>query len=134
MISFLKKTALAAVLGLGALTAVMPAASAAGMVSGIEVTQAGYRNGFQGSSGDFEQVRDRGWDNRHNRHDRWQPRRDYRGRCAPGLAVEKARRFGLRHARVVDVSPRRVVVAGARYGHQGRMVFANDRGCPTLSR
>ena len=55
-----------------------------------------------------------------------------RGRCDPGLAQEKARDFGMRRARVVDVSPRRVVVEGMRRGNYRTLVFANARGCPVI--
>ena len=44
MTSFLKNTLLAAVLGLGALTAFAPAASAANIELSVETV--GYRNGF----------------------------------------------------------------------------------------
>ena len=54
--------------------------------------------------------------------------------CRPEEAMRIARYEGLRHVRVVDISPRRVVVAGRdRYGWT-RLVFANVRGCPLISR
>lgn len=132
MTNIFKKTILAAVLGLGALTASVPAASAAGLE--VTIDTVGYRNGFL-------QVQDGGWDrDRRGGHDRdrWDRRDDRRhggnwgrrGRCSPGLAEAKARDFGMRRARVVDVSPRRVVVEGFRRGDYARMVFMNDRGCP----
>ncbi|WP_377289652.1 hypothetical protein [Rhizobium sp. SG2393] len=65
-------------------------------------------------------------------HDRWD--RDRRGRCHPGLAVEKARDYGFRRAQVVDVTPRRVVVEGRRFGDYRTISFANVRGCPVLGR
>lgn len=126
MTTFLKKTLLAAVLGLGALTASVPAASAAGLEVTVETV--GYRSGFL-------EVRD------HDRRDRWDRRHDRRrgdwgrrGRCSPNLAVAKARDFGLRRARIADISPRRVVVDGFRRGDYRRVVFANDRHCPVLRR
>ncbi|MGQ3209964.1 MAG: hypothetical protein ACT6U0_21740 [Shinella sp.] len=133
MASFLKKSILAAVLGLGALTASVPAASAAGLDVTIETV--GYRNGFL-------EVHDNGWrrDRWDRRHDRWDRRNERRhetgrrGRCSPDLAVAKARDFGVRRARVVDMSPRRVVVEGYRHGGFSRIVFVNDRGCPTMWR
>ncbi len=125
MTTLFKKTILAAVLGLGALTASVPAASAASL--SVTVDTVGYRNGFL-------QVQD--WGGRHDR-DRWDRRHDRRhgdwgrrGRCSPGLAVAKARDFGLRRARIADISPRRVVVEGFRHGGYRRMIFINDRGCP----
>lgn len=132
MTSILKKTILAAVLGLGALTASVPAASAAGL--SVTIDNVGYRNGFL-----QVQDYDGGWDGerRGRDRDRWDDRRDRRhgdwgrrGRCSPGLAIDKARDFGMRRARVVDMSPRRVVVEGFRRGEYRRMVFINDRGCP----
>ncbi len=71
-----------------------------------------------------------------NRHHRpgWGHGERRRGRCDPWLAQEKARDFGLRRARVVDVSPRRVVVEGRRHGDYRTVVFANARGCPIIGR
>jgi hypothetical protein len=141
MTNFLKKTVLAALLGLGALTAVAPAASAADIRLSIE--QVGYRNGFF-EVHDYGRDSDR-WDRRSDRRDRWDrwDRRDdrryggdwgRRGRCSPDFAVAKARDFGLRRARIADVTPRKVVVEGFRYGGYSRIVFANDRHCPVLWR
>ncbi|ANH04764.1 MULTISPECIES: hypothetical protein [Shinella] len=127
MTRFLKKSLLAAVLGLGALTATMPAASAANIELSIE--QAGYRNGFF-EIRDHDGRRDR-WD---RRHDRRQGNWGGRGRCDPRLAMVKAHDFGLRRARIADVTPRKVVVEGFRYQGYGRIVFANDRHCPVLWR
>jgi hypothetical protein len=50
------------------------------------------------------------------------------------MAEEKASRMGLRRAQVVDVSPRRVVVAGFDRRGRDRIVFANVRGCPVIRR
>ncbi len=131
MTSILKKSILAAVLGLGALTAAVPA-SAAGL--SVTIDNVGYRNGFL-----QVQDYDGGWDGqrRDRDRDRWDDRRDRRhgdwgrrGRCSPDLAIAKARDFGMRRARIVDMSPRRVVVEGFRRGDYSRMVFINDRGCP----
>lgn len=141
MKTFLTKTIVAAVLGLGALTASVPAASAAGL--SVTIDNVGYRNGFlqvQQGWGD-----DGGWDrrDRRDRGDRWDRRDDRRhgggwgrgrGRCAPGLAIEKARDFGMRRANIADMSPRRVVVEGFRRGEYTRMIFANERGCPAMWR
>lgn len=138
MTTLFKKTILAAVLGLGALAASVPAASAAGL--DVTIDTVGYRNGFlqvQGFEGDGEGWgRDGGRDRDRDRWDRRNDRRhggDWgrRGRCSPDLAVAKARDFGMRRARVVDMSPRRVVVEGFRRGDYSRMIFINDRGCPT---
>ena len=127
MTSFLKKSLLAVVLGLGALTAAMPAASAANIELSIE--PAGYRNGFY-EVHDQDWRRDR-WD---RRHDRRYGERARRGRCDLGFAVAKARDHGLRRARIADVTPRKVVVDGFRRDGYSRIVFANDRHCPILWR
>lgn len=127
MTRFLTKSLLAVVLGLGALTASMPAASAADITLSIE--KVGYRNGFYA-------VHDRD-----GRGDRWDRRHDRRagawgrgGRCDLRFAVAKARDHGLRRARVADVTGRKVVVEGFRRDGYGRIVFANDRHCPILWR
>ncbi|OLP57142.1 hypothetical protein BJF92_06320 [Rhizobium rhizosphaerae] len=60
----------------------------------------------------------------------WRPERA--GRCAPWLAEDKARAYGLRRTRVVAVTPRRVIVEGRRFGDFRRISFANVRGCPAL--
>ncbi|AJD41904.1 hypothetical protein C9413_11340 [Rhizobium sp. SEMIA 4085] len=57
----------------------------------------------------------------------------YRG-CSPVAAVRKARWTGLRDVRVVNVTPRRVVVAGRDRRGWDRMAFANVRGCPLIRR
>ena len=132
MTHFLKKTMLAALLGLGALTAVAPAASATDINLSIE--QVGYRNGFL----EIQDYGRGGWDrqDRWDRRDRWErPRnRDPAGRCSLGFAVAKARDFGMRRAQVVAVDGRKVVVEGFRRGDYSRIVFANDRHCPVLWR
>jgi hypothetical protein len=52
--------------------------------------------------------------------------------CDPRQAVSKASRMGLRRAHVVRHAPRRVAVQGYHRGHQSRIVFANQRGCPVI--
>lgn len=122
MTSLFRKTLAAAVLGFAALAAAVPAASAAGLG---QIETVGYRNGFHGGH-------QAGWDRDRRPGDRG--RWDRRSRCAPWLAVEKARGYGLRHARVARVTPRQVVVEGVRYQHHGRIAFANARNCPVLWR
>ena len=115
MTSIIRKTILAAVLGFGALAASVPAASAASLT--IEVSPVGYRSGYYGPKhGHF--VRDRG----------------YRGRCAHWLAVDKARARGIRHARVMQVTPYKVVVVGRKHRRYTRIFFANAPRCPVLWR
>ena len=54
--------------------------------------------------------------------------------CSPRHAMEVADYFGLRRARIVDVSPRRVVIDGVgRRGERTRLVLANNRGCDRLN-
>lgn len=118
MTRLLAKTVLAAVLGLSALAVSVPAASAAPVE--ILVETVGYRHGFH--------DRHHGWE--HGRHHG----REMRGHCSPRLAVEKARGYGLRHARIASVTPRHVVVEGVRFYRHGRIAFANVRHCPVLWR
>lgn len=61
----------------------------------------------------------------------WNPPRQA---CSVRLAEDKARNMGIRRARVVDVSPRRVVVAGVSRHGRDQVVFANARGCPVIRR
>lgn len=111
MIGIFAKAGMAALIALGGISATATVASA-------------------DSNGGFgiyvrDDYRGNGW----GRPDR--PRRD---RCSPGFAEEKASRMGLRRAQVVDVSPRRVVVAGFDRRGRDRVVFANERGCPVIRR
>ncbi|KVK50653.1 hypothetical protein BCY90_16630 [Agrobacterium deltaense] len=111
MFSTFAKAGLAALIALGGISFTAPAASAGSDVQFRVQVQDGYGHRP-------------GWG---------RPDRPGRG-CSPWLAEEKASRMGLRRARVVDVSPRRVVVAGFnRYGRD-RVVFANERGCPVIRR
>lgn len=54
--------------------------------------------------------------------------------CSPVQAVRKARFSGLRNARIVSITPRRIVVAGRDRRGWDRMTFANVRGCPVIRR
>jgi hypothetical protein len=54
------------------------------------------------------------------------------GRCAPGLALQKAANRGLNRVAIQSVGPNRVVVSGKTRGLWAKMVFANVRGCPRL--
>lgn len=121
------KLALAGVIGISALGTLSAPAAADTIRLGIEsggIVDVQYR-GHYGDERDWGRDRDRhrpGWG-----HDR-------RGRCSPGLAQDKARDFGLRRARVVDVSQRRVVVEGRRHGDYRTIAFANVPGCPIIRR
>ncbi|PDT10655.1 hypothetical protein [Rhizobium sp. M1] len=54
--------------------------------------------------------------------------------CDPRLAEDLARDYGLRRARVVDITPRRVIVQGWTRRGPDEMSFGNVRGCPPLRR
>ncbi|XUY25951.1 hypothetical protein RMR21_010095 [Agrobacterium sp. rho-8.1] len=110
MISTFAKVGVAALLAISGLSAAASTASAQDVRYGLHV-QDGPRHG--GNWGRPDRGRDR---------------------CAPWLAEEKASRMGLRRVRVVDVSPRRVVVAGFDRQGRDRVVFANVRGCPVVRR
>lgn len=117
MPDFFKKSIAAVALTIAGLTSLAPAASASGLEARIETV--GYRDGYYGRSPE--------------RHHRFDDRRG-RGRCAPWLAVEKARDYGVRGPRIADVSHRRVVVEGWRHHRYTRIAFANVARCPTLWR
>jgi hypothetical protein len=122
------KLAAVAFIGLSGLGATAATASADTLTFGIHsgVVDVQYRdNDRRGDERDWGR-------NRHNRPGWGHGER--RGRCAPWLAQDKARAFGLRRAQVVDVSPRRVVVEGRRHGDYRTVVFANVRGCPIIGR
>lgn len=109
----------AAVIGLSGLGATAGSAAADSITLGLHSSgpvTVQYREG-------------RDWRHHHRPHYAARPSR---GRCAPWLAADKARASGLRVARVVAVTPRRVVVEGRRYGDWRRVDFANVRGCPRL--
>lgn len=61
------------------------------------------------------------------------PRPRPRG-CDPRLAEDIARDYGFRRARVVDVTPRRVIVEGWTRRGADEISFGNIRGCPVLRR
>lgn len=73
---------------------------------------------------DGVQVRDPRERDRYERRDR--------GGCNPDHARSIARDEGLRRARVVDVTPRRVVVEGQTRRGFDNITFANRRGCPII--
>ncbi|MDF1635570.1 hypothetical protein [Mycoplana sp. MJR14] len=116
--TFLGKALAVAAIAIAGLSAAAPAASAGGL--DIRIETAGYRDGYYGHRPE-----------RHGRHDRWD---DRRGRCAPWIAVDKARSHGLRGARIAAVNHRRVVVEGWRHHRYTQVAFANVARCPTLWR
>jgi hypothetical protein len=54
--------------------------------------------------------------------------------CDPRRAEDIARDYGFRRARVVDVTPRRVIVDGFSRLGPDTIVFANVRGCRIMGR
>ncbi len=68
----------------------------------------------------------------HRYHDRWERPRHMRRYCSPRRAVRKARRIGLRHARIAHVNHRTIGVKGRRHGHREYVVFARAPHCPIL--
>jgi len=54
--------------------------------------------------------------------------------CDPRLAEDLAQDYGFRRARVVDITPRRVIVQGWTRRGPDEMTFGNVRGCPALRR
>jgi hypothetical protein len=124
------KLALAGMIGLIGLGATVAPAAADTLTFGIHsggVVDVQYRDRDRDRYGD-----ERDWDRDRRHRPGWGHER--RGRCDPWLAADKARAHGMRRARVVDVSPRRVVVEGRRWGEYRRVVFANARGCPFIGR
>jgi hypothetical protein len=117
MFSTFKTAALSAVIGLGALAAVPATAQA---------------DSFHMKLGDARLGIHVGSEPVHWRGDHGRRGRDFRT-CSPAEAVSKARRIGVRHARVVDVDRRTIDVAGRRYGHRVHMTFARyGRNCPIV--
>jgi hypothetical protein len=111
MFRIFTKAALAALIGLGAMSAIPATASANDF--GVRIEVAGPRHHY---------------DDRRHSNDRY-----YRGpMCSNRLALQKAARTGLRGARIVARSPRAVVIEGRRHHRHDRMVFANNRGCPIV--
>lgn len=122
----LARIGLAALMAVGTFGVVVPA-HADGFSFGIEIGE-GHRHRPRPWDGDGEWGGG-GWDGGD-----WGGGGYGRRGCRPEVAARIARYEGLRHVRIVDISPRRVVVAGRdRYGWT-RLVFANVRGCPLISR
>ena len=124
MFKFLRTATLAAVVGLGAVTAMPVSAEAAG--GSIYL---GFGSGHGPSAG--FRFDDRG------RHHYRGPGRYHARECSPREAVRKAARMGVRNARVVDVGRRTIKVAGkvAGRGHGPRpavVVFGKVPSCPVL--
>lgn len=135
----IKSTLIAVAITLGAVVSATGAANAE-VRGGIYLEGPGISVGI----GD----RDRRYNRRHRQGDRWD-RSDRRGRwdrrggwgrgdrwdrprhraCSPRKAVRKARRKGIRHAHVVRVGHRGVIVAGRKWGERVVIGFRNNRRC-----
>jgi hypothetical protein len=116
MMNLVKKTVVAGLIGLSALAVLPATASADGFSFEFGVGNGGPRMHHWGPGPDGPGF--------------GRPRRG----CDEWQAVETARDYGLRHARVVRADPRKVVVEGRGRGGWGRIVFANVRGCPVIAR
>lgn len=114
----LKKIAAAALISIGAMSAIPASASAAGVdfYFGIGGPGPYFHGGHHGHGGYGP-----------GRH--WGHRRG----CSDYRALRKARyNYGLRHARIVHSGFRGIVVEGRRHHHHSRIVFANAPGCPVV--
>jgi hypothetical protein len=121
MLTKLKTVALSALIGLGTLAAIPATAQAEGVYLNYGN---GHRNGvgIGVQVGDYDRVDYR--DYRRNRH-------DFRG-CTPNRALNKAERYGVRRARVVDVDRRTITVSGRKWGERVRMTFGRSPNCPVV--
>ena len=119
MLTKFKTAALSALIGLGTLAAIPATAQAEGLYLNYG---SGHRSGV-GIDYDRDDYRDY----RDYRHDR----RHYRA-CTPNRAVNKAERYGVRRAHVVDVNRRTITVAGRKWGERIRMTFGRSPNCPVV--
>ncbi|MCP4384897.1 MAG: hypothetical protein GY933_21985 [Hyphomicrobiales bacterium] len=109
--NIIKATTLAALIAVGATAATTSQASAGQVQFGITFGTPGYGGPYWGPGPSWGAPR---------------------GYCKPRRAVNKARRLGVRNARIVRRNRNRLVVRGWRYGYQTRVVFANARRCPII--
>jgi hypothetical protein len=119
------KAALAAVIGFGTISAAPATASASGLNVdfyfgfGAPMPRMYHRHEFREPHWRDHRRGDRRWDER-------------RRGCSERRAIRKARRAGLRKARVIRHDHRKLVVKGRVRGHREHIVFANMRGCPII--
>ncbi|ODT13203.1 MAG: hypothetical protein ABS35_38405 [Kaistia sp. SCN 65-12] len=106
MLKSIKIAALSAFLGLGSL-AILPASAQADSLY-IGISSHGTTVGYNGGNS---------WG---------------RYACTPARAVSKARRMGVRHARVRSVGRSTIRVSGVRYGHRATVTFSKARNCPIV--
>jgi hypothetical protein len=121
MFAKLKTAALSALVGVATLAAVPATAQAEGLYLNYGGHHSGVGVGVQ--IGDYDRV-DYRWGHRYDR-------RDY-GHCTPYRAVNKAQRYGVRRAHVVDVSRRTITVAGHKWGDRVRLTFGRAPSCPIV--
>jgi len=122
------------------------AVSLSGIAATSATSQAGTLNvdfrisgpGFYFSSGRSTISRDhrRGYrDHRRGYRDyRFDRRSGYNRRvCTPRRALRKARRMGVRDARIARVNNRVIVVRGYKYRGYAKVKFARSTSCPVLA-
>ena len=121
MITKLKTAALSALVAFGAITAMPAAAQAEGLYLN-------YGSGHHSGVGIGVQI---GNYDRYDYRDYRGDRRHFRG-CSPERALNKAERYGVRRAHVVDVNRRTISVAGRKHGERVRITFARAPNCPIV--
>lgn len=121
MITKLKTAALSALVAFGAITAMPAAAQAEGLYLN-------YGSGHHSGVGIGVQI---GNYDRYDYRDYRRDRRHFRG-CSPERALNKAERYGVRRAHVVDVNRRTISVAGRKHGERVRITFARAPNCPIV--
>jgi len=120
------------------------AVAIAAAITSISIQTPAFAQGIElriGPDGARIQERDRDRDRDRDRY-RDRDRDDYRDRdrrgsramrgCSSDEARAIARHEGLRNARVVETTPRRVVVSGRTRDGRDRIIFANRSGCPII--
>ena len=117
MFAKLKTAMLSVIVGLGTLAAIPATAQA----DGLYLNYGGGRTGIGIHIGDYDRV---DWRHRHHR----------RHSCTPHRAVNKAARYGVRRARVINVGRRTITVAGHKWGDRVRMTFGRAPHCPIVRR
>ncbi len=117
IVTKLKTAAIAALVGAGTLAAIPATAQA----DGLYLNYGGYNGGFGVHVGDYDRVDYR---HRNGPRERWG--------CTPYRALDKAERYGVRRARVIDVDRRTITVAGRKWGERVRMTFGRAPSCPII--
>lgn len=125
MLTSIKSALLSVAIGLGTLASVPATASAEGIYFGLGIDDGGPAYDYDGNyavpvqDGYYRKSR----------------RMDYGRRCTPEQAAYKARRMGLRRARVVDIDRRTITVrARGDFGGRRIVVFGRAPNCPVVDR